>query len=168
MHRSRVEERRPRSVGAVLLGPGVRSGSHGQQRLRAERARAELRGAAVRLSARGGNERLDALASAPDGARTDRDRVLQDQGPALCWMLCRVNRGSRFVHATPITLTLLVRPARPHRVPSSRSLPTRTRRWPSQSDRKSTRLNSSHLGISYAVFCLKKKKRPIGRNYLLR
>src|SRR5258705_9868143 len=27
------------------------------------------------------------------------------------------------------------------------------------SDRKSTRLNSSHLGISYAVFCLKKKKR---------
>src|ERR1035438_3009304 len=27
-------------------------------------------------------------------------------------------------------------------------------------DRKSTRLNSSHLGISYAVFCLKKKKQP--------
>src|SRR5258705_9956937 len=28
----------------------------------------------------------------------------------------------------------------------------------SKTDRKSTRLNSSHLGISYAVFCLKKKK----------
>src|SRR2546426_5445337 len=28
-----------------------------------------------------------------------------------------------------------------------------------QRDRKSTRLNSSHLVISYAVFCLKKKKR---------
>src|SRR5256885_12167738 len=27
-----------------------------------------------------------------------------------------------------------------------------------QQDRKSTRLNSSHLVISYAVFCLKKKK----------
>src|ERR1039458_2088770 len=27
-------------------------------------------------------------------------------------------------------------------------------------DRKSTRLNSSHLGISYAVFCLKKKTKP--------
>src|SRR2546426_7291128 len=27
-----------------------------------------------------------------------------------------------------------------------------------QADRKSTRLNSSHLVISYAVFCLKKKK----------
>src|SRR5215813_14865128 len=31
------------------------------------------------------------------------------------------------------------------------------RRWPRQ-DRKSTRLNSSHVRISYAVFCLKKKK----------
>src|SRR5262245_64277638 len=30
---------------------------------------------------------------------------------------------------------------------------------PFDGDRKSTRLNSSHLGISYAVFCLKKKKR---------
>src|SRR2546426_7998593 len=29
-----------------------------------------------------------------------------------------------------------------------------------QRDRKSTRLNSSHLVISYAVFCLKKKKKP--------
>src|SRR5262245_66406033 len=34
-----------------------------------------------------------------------------------------------------------------------------TRRWIADlEDRKSTRLNSSHLGISYAVFCLKKKK----------
>src|SRR2546426_9079450 len=30
---------------------------------------------------------------------------------------------------------------------------------PADTDRKSTRLNSSHLVISYAVFCLKKKKR---------
>src|ERR1039458_10779179 len=30
---------------------------------------------------------------------------------------------------------------------------------PTWQDRKSTRLNSSHLGISYAVFCLKKKKK---------
>src|SRR5256885_3557955 len=29
-------------------------------------------------------------------------------------------------------------------------------------DRKSTRLNSSHLVISYAVFCLKKKKHSTG------
>src|SRR5262245_66407594 len=31
-------------------------------------------------------------------------------------------------------------------------------------DRKSTRLNSSHLGISYAVFCLKKKKKTNTKN----
>src|SRR5258705_10253176 len=47
------------------------------------------------------------------------------------------------------------------------------RRWPNPGlgpaarllyvlDRKSTRLNSSHLGISYAVFCLKKKKKEKG------
>src|SRR3712207_7332387 len=32
------------------------------------------------------------------------------------------------------------------------------RRLPGHADRKSTRLNSSHANISYAVFCLKKKK----------
>src|SRR6266576_2037992 len=34
----------------------------------------------------------------------------------------------------------------------------RGRGTPRRSDRKSTRLNSSHVEISYAVFCLKKKK----------
>src|SRR2546422_4063417 len=34
-------------------------------------------------------------------------------------------------------------------------------------DRKSTRLNSSHGYISYAVFCLKKKKRQPLRNYIV-
>src|ERR1022692_2573478 len=33
-----------------------------------------------------------------------------------------------------------------------------------RSDRKSTRLNSSHLVISYAVFCLKKKKKTTTRH----
>src|SRR5436853_5114858 len=32
-------------------------------------------------------------------------------------------------------------------------------------DRKSTRLNSSHLGISYAVFCLKKKNQSIQEHW---
>src|SRR5205814_9738378 len=35
--------------------------------------------------------------------------------------------------------------------------PSGGRPWLPRPDRKSTRLNSSHLGISYAVFCLKKK-----------
>src|SRR5207249_5651692 len=35
---------------------------------------------------------------------------------------------------------------------------------PARTDRKSTRLNSSHVSISYAVFCLKKKKHKKLRN----
>src|SRR3712207_7988093 len=41
--------------------------------------------------------------------------------------------------------------------PALRALPERER-WILR-DRKSTRLNSSHANISYAVFCLKKKKK---------
>src|ERR1035441_1725233 len=55
----------------------------------------------------------------------------------------------------------------------SRCTPTR-RRWPRSRrkaryhnrDRKSTRLNSSHLGISYAVFCLTKKIHASSRRFL--
>src|SRR5690606_41725131 len=42
------------------------------------------------------------------------------------------------------------------RITLSATLPRIAREMP---DRKSTRLNSSHVKISYAVFCLKKKKR---------
>src|SRR2546430_3711967 len=45
---------------------------------------------------------------------------------------------------------------------SGRTSPTATAQ-----DRKSTRLNSSHSQISYAVFCLKKKKTPIKVNIIL-
>src|SRR3712207_7293027 len=38
---------------------------------------------------------------------------------------------------------------------------TKVREARQQLDRKSTRLNSSHANISYAVFCLKKKKKKI-------
>src|SRR5258705_5368516 len=53
-------------------------------------------------------------------------------------------------------LVVLKRIERPLRLiwRSGRSIRFRTTRR----DRKSTRLNSSHLGISYAVFCLKKKQ----------
>src|SRR5205814_9385739 len=62
-----------------------------------------------------------------------------------------------------------VRCARRRERPASESLRTARERAPRKEirlapravlDRKSTRLNSSHLGISYAVFCLKKKKKP--------
>src|SRR2546426_3681640 len=50
----------------------------------------------------------------------------------------------------------VVRP--PGQLPAQRPEP-RHREGPAVGDRKSTRLNSSHLVISYAVFCLKKKKK---------
>src|SRR3712207_8339231 len=47
----------------------------------------------------------------------------------------------------------------PGRTPSvCASLEERRMLWKQLEDRKSTRLNSSHANISYAVFCLKKKK----------
>src|SRR5258705_1338286 len=58
-------------------------------------------------------------------------------------------------------------PSRPRANPRLRSDAPRARRSArgrkpgdvrARRDRKSTRLNSSHLGISYAVFCLKKKE----------
>src|SRR5438067_10566606 len=43
-------------------------------------------------------------------------------------------------------------------LPELRRLADDLRRGGAARDRKSTRLNSSHVSISYAVFCLKKKK----------
>src|SRR5258708_23891547 len=49
--------------------------------------------------------------------------------------------------------------AHPHFRGRQRTLGVRlVARFPVEGDRKSTRLNSSHQIISYAVFCLKKKK----------
>src|SRR5438477_6265388 len=43
--------------------------------------------------------------------------------------------------------------------PIATTATTIARRFMQTPDRKSTRLNSSHMSISYAVFCLKKKKK---------
>src|SRR5258705_5211731 len=69
--------------------------------------------------------------------------------------------------ATTEIYTLSLHDALPISAPSTRqrsccARPTTSIRAASptgRTDRKSTRLNSSHLGISYAVFCLKKKKK---------
>src|SRR5256885_2410504 len=55
--------------------------------------------------------------------------------------------------ALPISLAI-----RPSRKPFPISFTNSMRTAPGARDQKSTRLNSSHLVISYAVFCLKKKK----------
>src|SRR5262245_63945733 len=53
--------------------------------------------------------------------------------------------------ALPIFASIRLR----HAEPDDQARPVQ--RSAGRKDRKSTRLNSSHLGISYAVFCLKKK-----------
>src|SRR5690242_21213393 len=50
-------------------------------------------------------------------------------------------------------------PVRPARARTFLERAGRARRAQRVGDRKSTRLNSSHMSISYAVFCLKKKKK---------
>src|SRR5438309_7106717 len=67
--------------------------------------------------------------------------------------------------STLFPYTTLFRSGRPgfHRPAEERGFPTGRRRPDGRGlrrpDRKSTRLNSSHSSISYAVFCLKKKKK---------
>src|SRR2546430_4650427 len=65
--------------------------------------------------------------------------------------------------STLFPYTTLFRSRRPQPVPR-RAVVRAQRRAASAGvatqDRKSTRLNSSHSQISYAVFCLKKKKQP--------
>src|SRR5690606_40876807 len=49
--------------------------------------------------------------------------------------------------------------AQDYNVPIERLMEANNIRDPNKIDRKSTRLNSSHVKISYAVFCLKKKNK---------
>src|SRR5439155_13393417 len=68
-------------------------------------------------------------------------------------MIRRPPRSTLFPYTT-LFRSLSATPTRQSpRLPSRSSRPTRR-----PIDRKSTRLNSSHVAISYAVFCLKKKK----------
>src|SRR3989442_6962461 len=54
-------------------------------------------------------------------------------------------------------------PASP-RIAPDHNAATATRVARTRRDRKSTRLNSSHVRISYAVFCLKKKKKKVSHD----
>src|SRR5258707_9941975 len=78
--------------------------------------------------------------------------------------------GTPVAHIASRKISSTVRPGKMPRPSGTRPIPNDAiffgsgwcRRWPSTDtspDRKSTRLNSSHANISYAVFCLKKKKK---------
>src|SRR3989454_6495382 len=69
-------------------------------------------------------------------------------------MIRRPPRSTLFPYTTLFRSSLLVMPSAPGRV-----IIRNARQHNLKGDRKSTRLNSSHLVISYAVFCLKKKKK---------
>src|SRR4051812_49935177 len=76
-------------------------------------------------------------------------------------MIRRPPRSTLFPYTTLFRSSPLVmrwaRPSTTAVLPTPGS-PTRTGLFKTAVDRKSTRLNSSHMSISYAVFCLKKKK----------
>src|ERR1035438_10845579 len=84
-------------------------------------------------------------------------------GPGSTWFFTPAS--SQSVGQAPGLPTLLLDACSGHREADLRLLLSPRERGPplpktqqrAQPDRKSTRLNSSHLGISYAVFCLKKK-----------
>src|SRR2546421_7025770 len=70
--------------------------------------------------------------------------------------LFRSRRGMRRIHRTLETGRSVSRTRQPEERDEGLTSGGRARK--SKGDRKSTRLNSSHDQISYAVFCLKKKK----------
>src|SRR5436853_5463354 len=83
--------------------------------------------------------------------------------PSSVLILCRffflmIRRPPR---STLFPYTTLFRSQLDHRRRGDDRADDVARRHRDGQDRKSTRLNSSHLGISYAVFCLKKKKRQL-------
>src|SRR5256886_10674691 len=80
------------------------------------------------------------------GAERCRDRALEERGVAP-GKKNAARLGAHIVFADESGFLLI---------------PTEVRTWAPQGDRKSTRLNSSHSQISYAVFCLKTKKQHRG------
>src|SRR5256885_10375293 len=87
-----------------------------------------------------------------DSARSLRGRRREDGAPPPA-------------HHAPPPVQLHSDPAEPESVPACPAPPRGgSHRAGAPEDRKSTRLNSSHLVISYAVFCLKKKKTTTSRS----
>src|SRR5690625_5979337 len=87
-------------------------------------------------------------------------RLLNASHQGLCYF--GYLAGHRYVHdvmADPRFAEFLLAYMEDEGTPSLRPLPGVDLDAYRHQDRKSTRLNSSHVAISYAVFCLKKKTR---------
>src|SRR2546426_3769328 len=108
-----------------------------------------------------GADRTSALIRAPTATITSKAFAMSS---SLLSPIRRPHRRPGFVArvmAACVTLRaaeiLLAEPGEDHRRDDQHK-PERADHAAQHRDRKSTRLNSSHLVISYAVFCLKKKK----------
>src|SRR5205814_8961632 len=111
---------------------------------------------AVVIARRNALAREDVLAELPHRPEVGVERVARPRTggePRVQPMHARHERLDRRLAIEDVTLPRLSEVAPPRELPAR--LPQ-----PLDRDRKSTRLNSSHLGISYAVFCLKKKNNP--------
>src|ERR1039458_9296479 len=125
---------------------GIETAEEGTEDLEAFRlrARAWLADNMPRLKEGQANHQLMALDEMGTRAR-ELQRILFDGGFAgLCFPKEYGGQGLTRAHQIAFT-----QETAPYEMPVVFNIPT-------FSDRKSTRLNSSHLGISYAVFCLKK------------
>src|SRR2546426_5024453 len=137
------------------------------QRGRLAHQRRHVREPTLRVGCRRGDAHEDPLRQLPgeradeDGRRRSREAGHREPHPGRGKSLHerpgvrelaeaveqKVERHQRLMEATASSMAA-----------SSRAKPSSK---PLTSDRKSTRLNSSHLVISYAVFCLKKKKKEL-------
>src|SRR2546426_8250919 len=126
--------------------PGARARGRGPPPQRAPRVRGVRRGRGGGGGPFGGDGRPGAAGNRPHLGRAGTDRAPGIRGPGT--------RDERRGGAPPggAPRRRAERPAATAYRPGG-GIPGGLRR-----DRKSTRLNSSHLVISYAVFCLKKKK----------
>src|SRR6266508_5629632 len=79
-------------------------------------------------------------------------------------MIRRPPRSTLFPYTTLFRPLLARGSGRRAALARPRARDRRLHRGRHRRDRKSTRLNSSHVAISYAVFCLKKKNRTLRRS----
>src|SRR5207253_9696070 len=91
-------------------------------------------------------------------ARYQAPAVRRRHSGSQCFHLFFLSMLRHPPRSTLFPYTTLFRSSRPQsKSPHSSPLRLAGREQTEQEDRKSTRLNSSHVAISYAVFCLKKK-----------
>src|SRR3712207_6679501 len=156
-------ERAPLSFPIIFLGLGFLLGEHGLHILELHAENTLLESVATLTLAlvlclegvRIGNESLEGAGAVP----------VLSLGPGTLIIISVVATAAYFLVGTSLVQSLLLGtilastdPVVLRDVVRDSRIPRSVRQALNIEDRKSTRLNSSHANISYAVFCLKKKK----------